>query len=146
MREARGEGDRPQGGGEADRLPFLLLIFAQAAHSVEEYAFRLYDRFAPARFVSELFGVERPAGFAVANTLLVLFGLWCWSARVRPQRPGARGLAWFWALLELANGTIHVGLALAAGGYFPGLATAPLLLGSGAWLIFRLQRPPAPMP
>ena len=122
------------------RTPFLLLILAQAAHSIEEYAFRLYDLIGPARFVSELFGVERPIGFAIGNSLLVSFGLWCWFARVRPQRPGARGLAWFWALLELANGTIHVGLAIAAGGYFPGVATAPLLLGFGAWLLVRLAR------
>ena len=128
------------------RTPFLLLILAQAAHSVEEYACRLYDRFAPARFVSDLLGVDRPAGFAVANTLLVLFGLWCWFARVRSQRQGARGLAWFWALLELANGTAHVGLAIAAGGYFPGLATAPLLLGFGGLLVLRLQERPAPAP
>ena len=126
------------------RTPFLLLILAQAAHSVEEHAFRLYDLIGPARFVSELFGVARPTGFAIGNTLLVLFGLWCWLARVRLQRPGARGLAWFWALLELANGTAHVGLAIAAGGYFPGVATAPLLLGFGAWLVLRLQDRPSP--
>jgi hypothetical protein len=30
-------------------------------------------------------------------------------------------------------------LALAVGGYFPGLATAPLLLAAGLLLIFRLR-------
>lgn len=34
---------------------FLALILAQACHSVEEYVFRLYDVFPPARFVSGLF-------------------------------------------------------------------------------------------
>ena len=119
---------------------FLLLILAQAAHSIEEYVFRLYDVFAPARFVSGLVGVDRAAGFVVANSLLVLFGLWCWAMRVRPQRKGARGLAWFWAVLELANGLAHLGLAIASGGYFPGLATAPLLLVVAASLARRLVR------
>jgi hypothetical protein len=33
------------------RSAFLALILAQAAHSVEQYAFRLYDVLAPARYV-----------------------------------------------------------------------------------------------
>lgn len=88
---------------------FLALILAQAAHSVEEYAFRLYDVLAPARYVSSLFGVDRQIGFVVVNCALVLFGLWCWQARVRPGR--GRGLVWFWALLETTNGIAHIALA-----------------------------------
>lgn len=122
------------------RILFLLLVLAQAAHSVEEYLFRLYDLFPPARYVADAFGVDRPLGFLIFNTLLVGFGLWCWFASVRPGRGSARGFAWFWALLESANGLGHIGLAIAAGGYFPGLATAPLLLGLGLWLVFDLTR------
>jgi hypothetical protein len=122
-------------------IPFLLLILAQAAHSVEEYVFRLYDLFLPARFVADRFGIDRATGFVIANSLLVLFGLWwCWIAQVRPQRRGARGLAWFWAVLETCNGLAHVGLALAAGGYFPGVATAPLLLAFGLYLVRQLRQ------
>lgn len=117
---------------------FLALILAQAAHSVEEYVFRLYDVLAPARYVSGLLGVDRQIGFVVVNSALVLFGLWCWYARVRPGR--GRGLAWFWALLETANGCAHLALAAMAGGYFPGLATAPLLIGLGLWLAAGLGR------
>src|SRR5215210_3557434 len=90
---------------------FLALILAQAGHSVEEYAFRLYDVLAPARYVSSLFGVDRQIGFVIVNSALVLFRLWCWWARVRPWRGAARGLAWFWALLEMANGCAHLVLA-----------------------------------
>ncbi|HYJ82479.1 MAG TPA: HXXEE domain-containing protein [Allosphingosinicella sp.] len=117
---------------------FLALILVQAAHSVEEYAFRLYDVLAPARYVSSLFGVDRQIGFVLANGALVAFGLWCWAARTRRGR--GRGLAWFWALIEIANGVAHMALAAMAGGYFPGLATAPLLLGLGVWLALRLKR------
>jgi hypothetical protein len=121
------------------RHVFLALILAQAAHSVEEYAFRLYDVLAPARYVSSLIGVDRQIGFVIVNSALVLFGLWCWAARVGPGRGAARGLAWFWALLEMANGCAHLVLAARAGGYFPGLATAPLLLGLGGWLALVLR-------
>lgn len=36
------------------RFAFLVLVLAQAAHSAEEYIFKLYDVFVPARFVSGL--------------------------------------------------------------------------------------------
>ena len=123
-------------------LPFLLLILAQAAHSVEETMFRLYDLVAPARYIGSLTGLPQPWSFALPNALLVLFGLWCWFAKVRPGRGGARALAWFWALLEIANALGHTAFALGTGGYFPGIATAPLLLGFGAWLVVRLVNPP----
>jgi hypothetical protein len=115
----------------------LALILAQAAHSIEEFAFRLYDVLAPAQFVSGMLGIDRQIGFAVANSALVLFGLWCWYARVRRGR--GRELAWLWALVEIANGCGHLALAVWAGGYFPGLATAPLLIGLGGWLALALR-------
>jgi hypothetical protein len=121
------------------RAAFLALIAAQAVHSVEEYVFRLYDLLAPARFVADSLGVARPLGFAISNSLLVGFGLWCWFARVGPGRGAARFLAWAWALLELANGLGHIALAVAARGYFPGLGTAPLLIAVSAWLIAALR-------
>lgn len=121
------------------RRAFLLLIAAQIVHSIEEYWFRLYDLFAPARAVSDALGIHRPTGFAIANAALIGFGLWCYFARVRPGLPGARALAWFWAVTEILNGLAHGALALAAGGYFPGLATAPLLLAAGLFLISSLR-------
>jgi hypothetical protein len=76
--------------------------------------------------------------FAIANALLIVFGIWCWTFPVRRGWPSARGVAWFWAALEIANGTIHSGLAVARAGYFPGVLTAPLLIATGAWLSKRL--------
>jgi hypothetical protein len=108
---------------------FLGLILSQAAHSVEECWFRLYDVLAPARFIGGLVSSNPALGFAIANVVLVLFGFWCYLARVRPGHRSARGWAWFWTVLEATNGINHLVLALASGGYFPGAATAPLLVG-----------------
>jgi hypothetical protein len=126
------------------RAAFLALIVAQAAHSIEEYAFRLFDVLEPARFISSLLSSDLARGFAMANVALVLFGAWCYGARVHRGLPSARSLAWFWALLELVNGVAHTGFALAHRGYFPGVATAPLLLGISVYLIARLSAAQAP--
>jgi hypothetical protein len=134
------------------KVAFLLLILAQGAHSIEEYATRLYDVFAPARIVSSLVSNDLSVGFLVVNAALVTFGLWCWAVPVRSGWGAARGLAWFWTFLELGNGIGHSALALSRRGYFPGVATAPLLLLAATWLavlqtqqgdrpsVFRLER------
>lgn len=127
-----------------DESAFLLLVLAQAAHSVEEYATRLYDVFAPARFASSLVSSDLAVGFAVLNTALVAFGLWCWAVPVRSHWPSARGIAVGWAAVELANGAGHLLLAAARGGYFPGAATAPLLLAGAGWLAFQLAQSSSP--
>jgi hypothetical protein len=113
---------------------FLALILTQAAHSVEEYVFRLYDVLLPARIVGSLISDNVPLGFAVANAALVLLGLWGYVARVRKAHPSWRAWAWFWVVLEAANGTAHLLCALERGGYFPGAATAPILLALAVWL------------
>ena len=128
------------------RWAFLALVVAQAAHSIEEYVFRLYDVFAPARFVSSLVTDNLNVGFAVANAALVAFGLWCYVARVRPGHPSGPAFAWFWTVLELANGVGHSVLAFSRGGYFPGVATAPLLLGVSVYLALRLSSAPRQRP
>jgi Protein of unknown function with HXXEE motif len=110
------------------QLVFLFLILAQGAHSIEEYVTKLYEVFAPAHFVSSLVSSDLGLGFLVVNAALVTFGLWCWAVPVRSGWQAARGLVWFWTILELANGIGHLALALSRGGYFPGLVTAPLLL------------------
>jgi hypothetical protein len=116
------------------QLVFLFLILAQGAHSIEEYVTRLYEVFAPARFVSSLVSKDLALGFLVVNFALVTFGLWCWAVPVRSGWHAAHGLVWFWTILELGNGIGHSALALSRGGYFPGVVTAPLLLLFAAWL------------
>jgi hypothetical protein len=127
------------------RLVFLLLILTQVAHSIEEYSTRLYDVLAPARyvstFVSNLLSLNSlPLGFAIFNGAFDAFGLWCWAVTLRRNWAAARGLAWFWALVEMGNGIGHVGFAIGQRGYYPGLATAPVLLILAACLAVLLCR------
>jgi len=116
------------------RAAFGLLIAAQAAHSVEEYVTRMYDVFAPAEFVSRLFSSNLQIGFAIFNGVLVLFGIWCYVARVRTAHPNERAYAWFWTVLEAGNGAGHLLLSLVTRSYFPGVATAPVLLALAYYL------------
>ena len=128
---------------------FLFLILAQGAHSIEEYVTKLYEVFAPARFVSSLVSQDLALGFLVVNAALVTFGLWCWAIPVRSGWQVARGLIWFWTILELGNGVGHSALALSREGYFPGVATAPLLLFFAGWLAVlqtRTAGPPSVLP
>jgi hypothetical protein len=122
------------------RRLFLLLVLAQAAHSVEEYAFALYDRLPVARVVSGLVSSDLRMGFAVVNASFVAVGLWCWAVPVRAGWAAASVIAWIWVVVEIGNGVGHPAFALAARGYFPGVATAPILLGLALLLAASLTR------
>jgi hypothetical protein len=117
---------------------FLVLVLAQTAHSVEEYVFRLYDVYQPARWLSGLVSDDLRMGFAILNLCIVAFGLWCYFARVRPAHPSARVWVWLWVTVELLNGIGHPVFALARGAYFPGVVTAPILFTVALYLAFRL--------
>jgi hypothetical protein len=117
------------------QLTFLALILAQAAHSIEEYSYRLYDVLAPARYLSGLVTTGRRVGFLVISVALVALGLWCY---VVPVRRGVRAVAWAWAVVELANGVAHSVWALSAWAYRPGVAAAPLLLAAALGLMWQL--------
>ncbi len=121
------------------RATFLALVIAQAAHSTEEYVFELYEVFGPASFASGLVSSDPATGFVVLNSLFVVFGLWCYLGPIRSGHASARAWAWLWVAVEVTNGIGHPALALRAGGYFPGVATAPVLLLLAAYLGYRLQ-------
>jgi hypothetical protein len=123
---------------------FLALVAVQALHSIEEYSFGFYEVFPPARLIHALVpGLPRP-GFIVFNTLLVLFGLWCAFSNVIPATGSARDWVWIWVAIELFNGLAHPIWAVAIGGYNPGLATSPALLGLAIYLFHRLRTTPEP--
>ena len=122
------------------RALFLALVLTQAAHSVEEFVFALWEVWPLARFASGLVSSHIPTGFAVLNSAFVLFGLACYLGPVSRGWPSARSFAWIWVAVELANGIFHPALAMRAGGYFPGAATAPLLLVLAVALALGLRR------
>lgn len=118
---------------------FLALVVLQALHSLEEYAFRLYDVFPPARFVSSLFSADLRRGFIVVNVGLVAFGFWCYFWPVRRRWPIAIPLAWLWVTIELINGVGHPAWSLVTRGYTPGVVTALMLLPCALLLAQRLR-------
>ena len=124
------------------RFAFLALLIAQAAHSIEEYVFRLYDVFAPARFVSGLISSDLRSGFIVFNVAFLCFGLFTYVVLLRQPPVAAVPLIWFWGLIEILNAIGHVAISIGEGAYVPGIATAPFLLVAAAYLLFQVIRRP----
>ena len=121
------------------RQAFFVLIALQVLHSVEEYRFRLFDVFLPAKTISQIVSNDRALGFVTVNAALIAFGFWCYFARVRAGARTARFWAWGWVILECANGVGHSVIAISRGSYFPGVATAPLLIVLSVYLGYRLS-------
>ncbi len=69
------------------RSTFLALVVVQALHSIEEYVFRLYEVFPPARFLSGLIYPDLETGFLIANVSFVVFGAFCYWWPVRRGWP-----------------------------------------------------------
>ena len=118
----------------AAKHAFLLLIGLQVLHAAEEHYFHLWDKLAPARFISGLFSSNLAHGFIIANVLVVSLGLWCYLFPLRRGSTYAGLIVWLWVLLEFANGVTHFVLAIRSWSYFPGLITAPLLLLTSSYL------------
>jgi hypothetical protein len=125
----------------ANRLEttFGLLILAQAAHSVEEYAGRLWESFPPARFVSGLVSDDLQLGFVVINVALVAFGAWCYVWPVSRRWRSATTIALGWGLVEFVNGVGHPLWAVRQGSYTPGVLTAPVLLVLAVTLVAQVR-------
>jgi hypothetical protein len=121
---------------------FLVLVIAQVAHSVEEYLFRLYEVFPPARFASGLISSDLRTGFLVLNLGLIAFGIWCYAVPVRGKLSVAIPLIWFWIVLEVLNGIGHPAASLLDRSYIPGTATAPFLLAIAIYLAIALHKSP----
>ena len=90
-----------------------------------------------------------PAAFGLAPLSLRLFvsfnlawlGIWALSVwGLARRRHVALFPLWFLGVASVANGLLHPLLALNARGYFPGLATSPLVAVVGALLLARLSR------
>jgi hypothetical protein len=110
------------------RIFFLLLVLIQGVHSVEEYMGKIWEVFAPAKFLCGLISKNHETGFLIINTGLFIFGMWCWFGPLRKNNALASGFIWFWIVIELINGIGHPLWALREWAYVPGLITAPFLL------------------
>ena len=118
---------------------FLGLVVAQAAHSVEEYAGRLWEVFPPATFLTGLISANHEIGFLVINIGLALVGVWAFVWPVRRGWPSAAALMWVWVVIELINGIGHPAWAIVQKSYTPGLITAPVLLVLALLLLKQLR-------
>ena len=121
------------------RNTFLALIIAQAAHSVEEFVFGLWKVLLPSRWALDSSVDARALVFVLANIAVVSFGIWCYAVRVRTGHASAVRLMWLWAVVEMINGSAHIVMALRRGGYFPGVATAAVLLVIAVLLAAQLR-------
>lgn len=106
----------------------------QAVHFAEEAASGFSER------LGAVFGLpEMPFGLFVLFNLGWL-GIWIASVwGIRHGRPAAFFAAWFLAIAGMVNGIAHPLLAIADGGYFPGLVTSPVIGVASVWLWTRLR-------
>ncbi len=132
--------------GLTSKTLFLGLAITQAAHSIEEFYFRLFDVLAPARYLSGLVSDNLALGFAAINALIVVFVFWTYFRRVQPAATRVTAWLWGWSVLEFGNGIGHVIFAVDADAYFPGLFTAPILILFNMALMVRLVHPVGQMP
>ncbi|MFO1187019.1 MAG: hypothetical protein U1E87_05945 [Alphaproteobacteria bacterium] len=128
---------RPVASENAARmLPVALVATAlQGAHFAEETMTEFY-----AAFPTQLGLTPWTRAFFVAFNATWL-AIWLAAAFGLARAPRLASVAlWFLALAALANGIAHPALALRTGGYFSGVATAPVLGLAGLWLTVRLSR------
>ena len=111
----------------------------QSVHFAEETATGFNER------LGTLLGLPgMPLALCVGFNLLWL-GIWTASVRgLRSARTAAFFAAWFLGIAGIFNGLAHPLLAIAAGGYFPGLVSSPFIGGVSVWLLLRLHRATRP--
>ncbi|MDH3216848.1 MAG: HXXEE domain-containing protein [Candidatus Krumholzibacteria bacterium] len=109
-------------------------VGVQSVHFAEEAASDFHER------LGALLGLPGiPLSVFVVLNLMWL-GIWVASVPgLRSARVGAFFAAWFLAIAGMFNGIAHPLLAIAAGGYFPGLVSSPLIGVAGVWLWLRLR-------
>jgi len=111
----------------------LAVILVQAIHFAEELEAGL-----PARFPALMGLAPMPLGLFVSFNVAWL-AIWLVSARgLAGHHRAALFPLWFLGLAGVLNGFAHPALAALAGGYFPGLWTAPAVGVLGFLLVRRL--------
>lgn len=123
----------------ANALAVTLVI--QGGHFAEEASTGFPER------LGILLGLPAmPMSFFLAFNLAWLV-IWIASiAGIRSGRTLAFFAAWFLAITGMFNAIAHPLLAIAAGGYFPGLITSPIIGAAAVWLWRRLRAATQPAP
>lgn len=116
--------------------PCVAAVVAHGVHLVEEYRTGFYRAFPPA-LGAQPWSSDAFLLFNLAWLLAFCLGTGGLLPGCRPAMVVALFLALGGGVL---NGLAHVALAARVGGYSPGLYTAPLVLGVGSYLAFRLLR------
>ena len=121
---------------ERIRIIFLIMVFVQALHSIEEYFGRLCEVLPPAKFFSRLVSENLEKGFLIINIGLFIFGLSCYFFIINRNNFFGSTVIWFWIVIEMINGIGHPLWALIEKAYVPGVATAPFLLILAVYLSY----------
>jgi hypothetical protein len=112
---------------------FLIGVAFQCLHFAEEFITHFYERF-PRLLGFQVWSAE----FFVAFNLSWIC-VWILSALgVKRNYRLAFFPVWFFAIGMTGNGIVHPLLALAVGGYFPGLITSPVVGVLGVVLLKKL--------
>jgi hypothetical membrane protein len=121
------------------RFTFLILVLAQALHSAEEYISRFWEKFPPARILSDMVSVNTKKGFIIINVSLFLLGILTWlMITLNRNKKQFLPVIWFFIIIEFINGIGHPLWGILAGHYVPGLATSMLLFGVNIFLTMQV--------
>ena len=134
---------RSSHGSVAERLAaaraLALATGVQAIHFAEEAGTGFHEAL-PAQF-----GLPSMSFSIFAAFNLVWLAIWMASVPgLRSSHPAAFFAAWFLAIAGMFNGIAHPLLAIASGGYFPGLVTSPFIAFASVWVWRRLLRATGP--
>ncbi len=110
-------------------------LVMQSVHFAEEAGTGFPERLAA------LLGLPAmPFSFFISFNLIWI-GIWIVSVPgLRSARTGAFFASWFLAVAAMFNAIAHPLLAVAAGGYFPGLVSSPFIGAAGVWLWVNLEK------
>ena len=122
------------------KITFLILVLFQGLHSIEEYMGKLWEVFAPAKYLTGLFSEDHRTGFLIANIGIFVIGVSCWLLLYSKFESVARKVVWIFILIEIINGIGHPAWSMYQKNYTPGALTAPLLLITTLFLAYRLSK------
>lgn len=117
----------------------LLMVYAigivvQLTHFIEEWTTGFASEFPAVVGLNYTWSDERFVTFNVAWLLAFAGSAW----GLHRRWTGALVALWFFAIVAVANGVLHVAMTVLQGWYFPGVVTAPILFVIGVVLLRRL--------